>query len=74
MIYTNVELHSWIFLAKFQNHRASGSWEYEFKLLRFLLFIGMAAVLVMWPRPFIQTFVSLTLIVPAVSEEMMFVH
>ena len=38
--------------AKFQNHRPSGSGE---DFLRFLLFIAMAAILVMWPGPFIQT-------------------
>ena len=50
-------------------------------LLRFLPYIGMAAILVMWPGPFEQTFVplsqgdsiwNLTLIGQAVSEEKMF--
>ena len=46
MIYTNfVELHCQILHAKFQNHRPSGSEEENF--LRFLLFIAMAAILVM---------------------------
>ena len=42
---------------KFQNHWPSGSGEEDF--LRFLLFIAMAAILVMWPGPFILTFVPL---------------
>ena len=40
--------------AKFQDHRTSGSGEEDF--WRFLPYIGMAAILVMWPGPFIQTF------------------
>ena len=46
MIYTNfVELHCLLLHAKFQNHRSSGSGEEDFQ--RFLLFIAMAAILVM---------------------------
>ena len=45
MIYINfVELLSVMLHAKFQNHRPSGSGE---DFLRFLLFIAMAAILVM---------------------------
>ena len=40
---------------KFQDHRTSGSGEEDF--LRFLPYMGMAATLVMLPKPFIQTFV-----------------
>ena len=35
---------------KFQSHRSIGSGEEDF--LRFLPYMGMAAMLVMWPRPF----------------------
>ena len=46
MIYTNfVDLHSLILHAKFQNQRPSGSEEEDFYM--FLLFIAMAAILVM---------------------------
>ena len=46
MIYTNfVDLRSLMLHAKFQNHRPSGSEEEDFK--KFLLFIAMAAILVM---------------------------
>ena len=46
MIYINfVELLSLMLLAKFQNHRPSGTGEEDFK--GFLLFIAMAAILVM---------------------------
>ena len=63
--------------AKFQSHRPSGSGKEDF--LRFLLFIAMAAILVIWPEPFIQTLVppsygcsilSVALIGPGVSKEM----
>ena len=37
--------------AKFQDHRSSGSGEEDF--LRFLPYMGMAAILVMGPEPFI---------------------
>ena len=40
---------------KFQGHRPFGSGEEDF--LRFLLYMGMAAILVMWPGLFEQTFV-----------------
>ena len=64
---------------KFQGHRPFGSGEEDF--LRFLPYIGMAAILVMWPGPFEQTFVppsqggsiwNLASIGPVVSEEKMF--
>ena len=46
IIYINfVELESPILHAKFQDHRTSGSGEEDF--LRFLLYMGMAATLVM---------------------------
>ena len=45
MIYTNfVELNRLLLHAKFQNHRPSGCGEEDFQ--RFLLFIAMAAILV----------------------------
>ena len=64
---------------KFQGHRSSGSGEEDF--LRFLPYMGMAAMLVMWPRPFEQLFFpkgpggciwNLVAIGPAVSEEKSF--
>ena len=64
---------------KFQGHRPFGSREEDF--LRFLPYMGLAAILVMWLGPFEQTFVppfhrssiwNLTLIGPVVSEEKMF--
>ena len=63
----------------FQSHRPFGPRKEDF--LRFLPYMGMVAILVMWPGPFEQTFVppahrssiwNLTLIVPVVSEEKMF--
>ena len=62
---------------KFQGHQPFGSGEEDF--LRFLLYMGMAAILVMWPGPFEQIFVppshgdsiwNLASIGPVVSEEM----
>ena len=41
---------------KFQGHRPSGSAEEDF--LRFLPYMGMVAILVMWPGQFEQTFIS----------------
>ena len=64
---------------KIQSHQPFGSGEEDF--FRFLPYMGMAAILVMWPGPFEQTFVhlshrcsiwNLTLIGPVVSEEKMF--
>ena len=64
---------------KFQGHRPFGSREEDF--LRFLPYMGMVAILVMWSEPFEQTFVppphgdsiwNLASISPVVSEEMMF--
>ena len=53
MIYIKFEkLHCLMLHAKFQSHRPSVS-----GFQRFLLFIAMAAILVMWPGPFIQTLV-----------------
>ena len=64
---------------KFQGHRSIGSGEEDF--LRFLPYMGMAAMLVMWPGPFEQLFVplipggyiwNLVTIGPVVSEEKSF--
>ena len=63
---------------KIQGHQPFGSGE---DLFSFLPYMGMAAILVMWPQPFEQNFVppshrsskwNLTLIGPVVSEEKMF--
>ena len=65
---------------KNQGHWPFGSREEDF-FSRFLPYMAMAAILVMWPGPFEQTFVpssrrssiwNLTLIGPVVSEEKMF--
>ena len=64
---------------KFQGHQPFGSGEEDF--LRFLPYMSMAAILVMWPGSFEQTFVppshggsiwNMTLIGQAVPEEKMF--
>ena len=64
---------------KFQGHRSIGSGEEDF--LRFLPYMGMAAILVMWPEPFEQFFVppipggyiwNLVTTGPVVSEEKSF--
>ena len=64
---------------KFQGHRSIGSGEEDF--LRFLPYMGMAAMLVMWPGPFEQLFFpkgpggciwNLVAIGPVVSEEKSF--
>ena len=64
---------------KIQGHRPFGSGKEDF--LRFLPYMGMVAILVMWPGPFEQTFIppshrssiwNLTLIGPVVSEEKIF--
>ena len=64
---------------KFQSHRLFGSGVEDF--LRFLPYMGMAAILVMWPGLFEKTFVppshgdsiwNLDSIDPVVSEEKMF--
>ena len=64
---------------KFQGHWSIGSGEEDF--LRFLPYMGMAAMLVMWPRSFEQLFFpkspggciwNLVAIGPAVSEEKSF--
>ena len=63
---------------KFQGHRSFGS---EEDFFRFLPYMGMVAILVMWPGPFEQTFLppshgdpkwNLASIGPVVSEEKMF--
>ena len=65
--------------AKFQGHWSIGSGEEDF--LRFLPYMGMAAMLVMWPRPSEQFFFpnvpggciwNLVAIGPVVSEEKSF--
>ena len=65
--------------AKFQGHRPFGCGEEDF--LRFLPYMGMAAILVMWPGQFEQTFVppshggsiwNLASIGPVTSEEKCF--
>ena len=80
IIWTNlIVLEHPMLHTKFQGHRTFGSWKEDF--LRFLPYMGMVAILVMWLRPFDQTFVpphqrssiwNLTLIGPVVSEEKMF--
>ena len=80
IIWTNlVVLEHPILHTKFQGHRPFCSGEEDF--LRFLPHMGMAAILVMWPEPFEQTFVplsqvgslwNLASIGPVVSEEKMF--
>ena len=64
---------------KFQGHQPFGSREDDF--LMFLPYVGMSAILVMWPGPLEQTFVppshrssiwNLTSTGPVVSEEKMF--
>ena len=64
---------------KFQGHWPIGSGEEDF--LRFLPYMGMAAMLVMWPKPFEQVFFpkgpggciwNLVAIGPVVSEEKSF--
>ena len=64
---------------KFQGHWSIGSGEEDF--LRFLPYMGMAAILVMWPGPFEQLFVpptpggyiwNLVTTGPVVSEEKSF--
>ena len=64
---------------KFKGHRSIGSGEEDF--LRFLPYMGMAAILVMWPEQFEQLFVppipggyiwNLVTIGPVVSEEKSF--
>ena len=63
----------------YQGHWSIGSGEEDF--LRFLPYMGMAAILVMWPGPFEQLFVpptpggyiwNLVTIDPEVSEEKLF--
>ena len=74
-----VVLEHSIMRTKFQGHRPFGSREEDF--LRFLPYMSMAAILVMWPGPFEQTFLppphrssiwNLTLIGSVVSYEKMF--
>ena len=49
VVLTYLKLHT-----NFQRHQLISSGEEDF--LRFLLYMGMAAILVMWPRPFEQFF------------------
>ena len=67
--------------ATYQLSRSSAFWFQRRWFLRFLPYMGIVAILVMWPGPFEQTFISpshggfiwnLTLIGQAVSEEKMF--
>ena len=77
IIWTNlVVLEHPMLHTKFQSHRPSGFGD---DFLRFLPYMGMAAILVMWPGSFEQTFVppsqggsiwNLASISPVVSEEM----
>ena len=64
---------------KFQGHRSTDSGGEDF--LRFLPYMGMVAMLIMWPGPFEQLFVpptpadymwNLVTIGPVVSEEKLF--
>ena len=80
IIWTNlVVLEHPMLHTKFQGHWPFGCGEEDF--LRFLPYMGMAAILVMWPGPFEQTFVppsqggsmwNLASIGLVVSEEKMF--
>ena len=74
-----VELPYTILHTKFQGHRSIGSGEEDF--LKFLPYMGMAAMSVMWPKPFEQHFFpkgpggciwNLVAIGPVVSEEKSF--
>ena len=76
---TLVELPYTMLHTKFQGHRSIGSGEEDF--LRFLPYMGVAAMLVMWPRLFEQLFFpkgsggyiwNLVAIGPVVSEEKLF--
>ena len=64
-----------------QISRSSVNWFWRRRFLRFLPYMGMAAILVMWPRPFEQIFIpptpggyiwNLVTIGPVVSEEKSF--
>ena len=56
IIWTNlVVLEHPVVHTKFQGHRPFGAEDKDF--LRFLPYMGMAAILVMWPGTFEQTFV-----------------
>ena len=55
IIWTNLkEPESRMLHIKFQGHRPFSSWEEDIQ--RFLPYMAMAAGLVMWPRPYEQTF------------------
>ena len=76
IIWTNLVVLPYTMLhTKFQGHWSIGSGE---DLLRFLPYMGMAAMLVMWPRPFEQFFLpggciwNLVAICPVVSEKKSF--
>ena len=78
VIWTNLVVHEHPMLpTKFQGHRPFGSGEEDF--FKDSPYMGMAAILIMWPGPLEQTFVppshggsiwNLTLIGQVVSEEM----
>ena len=80
IIWTTLVVLSYMMLhTKFQGHWSIGSGEEDF--LRFLPYMGMAAMLVMWPKPFEQLFFpkgpggciwNLVAIGPVVSEEKSF--
>ena len=80
MIWTILVVLPYLMLrTKFQGHWSVGSGEEDF--LRFLPYMGMAAMLVMWPRPFEQFFFpkgpggciwNLVAIGSVVSEEKLF--
>ena len=80
IIWTNlVVLEHLILNTNFQGHQPFGSGVEDF--LKFLPYMGVAAILVMWPGPFEQTFdppsqggsiLNLTLIGQVVSEEKTF--
>ena len=80
MIWTTLVVLPYTMLhTKFQGHWSIGSGEEDF--LRFLPYMGMAAMLVMWPRSFEQLFFpkgpggciwNLVAIGPVVSEEKSF--
>ena len=52
MVLTYMMLHT-----KFQGHGSIGSGEEDF--LRFLPYMGMVAMLVMWPNSFVQIFIPI---------------
>ena len=80
IIWTNLVVLTMLH-TKSQGHRSIGSGEEDFLKKIFLPYMGMAAILVMWPGPFEQVFVplipggyiwNLVTIGPVVSEEKSF--